>query len=89
MVSNHFGIHQLKLQYLLLVNLRSKTIFLQQNCFFYSKFVQICASFDPKSGTSQEQDKCHHLRNASNHLNKAVKRTFIPGKEMSFNEGGI
>ncbi len=47
------------------------------------------AAFHPESRTSQEQDKCHQLTNAINHLNKAAKRTFIPRKEMSFNEGGI
>ncbi len=29
------------------------------------------------------------IENAINHLNKASKRTFIPVKEMSFDEGGI
>ncbi len=39
-----------------------------------------------ESGTSQEQDKCHQLRNEINHLNKAAKHAFDPGKEMS--DGG-
>ncbi len=46
-------------------------------------------AFHPESGTSQEPDKFHQLRNAIYYLNKAAKRTFTPGKEMSFNEGGI
>ncbi len=55
----------------------------------YSRVIQMRAAFHPESETSQEQDICHQLRNAIDHLNKAAKRTFIPGKEMSFNEGGI
>ncbi len=55
----------------------------------YSRFVQIRATFHPESGTSQEWDKCHQLRNAISHINKIAKCTFIPGKEMYFNEGGI
>ncbi len=55
----------------------------------YYWFVQIWAAFHPESGISQEWDKCHQLRNVINQLNKAAKLMFIPGKEMSFNEGGI
>ncbi len=55
----------------------------------YSIFVQIHAAFHPESGTSQEQDICNQLRNAINHLDKAVKHTFITEKEMTYNDGGI
>ncbi len=55
----------------------------------YSIFVQICAAFHPESGTIQEQDICHQLRNAINHLNMAAKNIFILGKEMFFNESDI
>ncbi len=60
-----------------------------KNYMCYSRFIQIHAAFYPEDGTSQEWDKCHQLRNAINHLNKAAKHTFIPGKEMSLDEGGI
>ncbi len=53
-----------------------------------SRSVQIHAVFYPESGTSWKWDKCHQLWNAINHLNKEAKHTFIPGKEMSFNEDG-
>ncbi len=55
----------------------------------YSKFVQILAALHPESGTSQEQDKCHQLRNAIKHLNKTAKCKFVLEKEMSFNEGDV
>ncbi len=55
----------------------------------YATIVQICATFHPESGTSQEQYKCHQLRNAINHLKKAAKHTFVLGKEMSFDEDDI
>ncbi len=89
MVSSPYGIQQLMLQYFLPVNLSSTTIHLGQKYMSYSRFVQIGVAFHPESGTSQEQDECHPLRNAINHLNKAAKRTFIPGKEISLDEGGI
>ncbi len=54
----------------------------------YSR-LKICAAFHPESGTSQEWDKCHQLRNAIHHRNKTAKHTVTLGKEMSFNEGGI
>ncbi len=55
----------------------------------YSRFVQIPAAIHPESGTSKEGDKCDELRNAIKHLNKAEMHTFVPGKEMSFEEGGV
>ncbi len=55
----------------------------------YSRFVQICVAFQQESGRNQEQDEFHQLRNAINHLSKGVKHTFIPGKEMPFDEGSI
>ncbi len=55
----------------------------------YFRFVQICVLFYPESGIRKEGDKCHQLRNAIKHLNKAALCTFIPGKEMSFTKGNI
>ncbi len=54
----------------------------------YSRFVQICATIHPESGTSKNQDKCHQLRNAIKYFNKAAKCKFVSGKEVSFNKGG-
>ncbi len=54
----------------------------------YSRFLQICAPFHIERGQNKEDDKCHQLWNAKN-PNKAAALTFIPGKEMSFDEGGI
>ncbi len=55
----------------------------------YFRFAEICAAFHPESGTSHEQEKCLQSRNSINHLNKEAKHTFVPGKEMFFDEGGI
>ncbi len=55
----------------------------------YSGFIQICATFYPESKKSKDGDKCHHIQNAMKHRNKAITWTFIHGKEMSFDEGGI
>ena len=34
-------------------------------------------------------DKCHQIRHALNTLNHASYKTFIPGHDVSFDEGGI
>ncbi len=34
-------------------------------------------------------DKCHQIRHALNTLNKASSSTFIPGIDLSFDEGGV
>ncbi len=53
------------------------------------RFKEICASFHPELGTSKVGDKCHQLRHALNTLNAASMRTFIPGIDLSFDEGGV
>ena len=53
------------------------------------RFKQIRASFHPELGTSKVGDKCHQLRHALNTLNAASMRTFIPGIDLSFDEGGV
>ncbi len=55
----------------------------------HSRLIQICAIFYPEIKKSTEGDKCHQIQNAIKHLNAAAAWTFIPGKEMSFDEGGI
>ncbi len=54
----------------------------------YSRFIQIHAAFHPESGTNQEGDKCHQLKNEIKHLNKIAMCTFVPVKKISFDEGG-
>ena len=53
------------------------------------RFKQIRASFHSEVGTSKVGDKCHQLRHALNTLNAASMRTFIPGIDLSFDEGGV
>ncbi len=55
----------------------------------YSRFVQIHAAFHPESRYKAEEDKCHQLRIAITHFNKAAMHTFIPGRELSFDEDSI
>ncbi len=45
----------------------------------------------PESSDSKKGDEYHQLRDANTitHLNKAASRTFIPGREMSFEKGGV
>jgi hypothetical protein len=47
------------------------------------------AAFHPEIGYSKIGDKFHQLRHARNTLNQASYKTFIPGINMSFDEGGV
>ncbi len=40
-------------------------------------------------GSSTINNKCHQLHCATNVVNNAAKKTFIPGRNMSFGEGGF
>ena len=53
------------------------------------QFKQIRAAFHPETGQSRIGDKCHQLRHALNTLNSSSYRTFIPGKNLSFDEGVV
>ncbi len=53
------------------------------------RFRQIRAAFHPENGVSVVGDKCHQLRSSIKSLNEYAKRTFILGRECSFDEGGI
>ncbi len=44
----------------------------------HSRFVQVHATFHPKSVTRKEGDKFHQWRNAVEHLIKAAKQRFVP-----------
>ena len=57
--------------------------------FSFSRFQQIRAAYHPEVGQSKSGDKVHQLRYALNCLNTASKRTFVPGLDLSFDEGGI
>ncbi len=47
----------------------------------YSRFVQIHTPFHPESGTRQEWDKLHQLRNAINHLKKQPSIHLFQGRK--------
>ncbi len=53
------------------------------------RFKQIRAAFHPETGTSTIGDKCHQIRHALNTLNTASLKTFTPGINLSFDEGGV
>ena len=55
----------------------------------YKHFLQIRAAIHPEDGTSEIGDKCHQLRAAIQFLNGHAKKSFILGRELSFDEGGI
>ncbi len=55
----------------------------------FRRFVQIRVAFHPESTKNKLDDKCHQIRYALQKLNSASARCFIPGKELSFDEGGI
>jgi hypothetical protein len=57
--------------------------------FSYGRFIQIRAALRPEFGDSNISDKCHQLRTAINYLNNHAKKCFIPGRFLSFDEGGI
>lgn len=53
------------------------------------RFRQIRAALYPEIQKTSVQDKCHQLRASILSLNEHAKRSFILGKECSFDEGGI
>jgi hypothetical protein len=53
------------------------------------RFLQIRAALHPEIGVSDIGDKCHQLRAAIQSLNQAAKKSFILGRQISFDEGGI
>ncbi len=55
----------------------------------YKRFLQIRAAIHPEDGVSDIGDKCHQLRAAIQFLNDHAKKSFILGRELSFNKGGI
>ena len=44
---------------------------------------------ETEDGISEISDKCHQLRAAIQFLNEHAKKSFILGRELSFDEGGI
>ena len=57
--------------------------------FRVSGFQQIRAVFHPEIEKSTTGDKVHQLQYVLNYLNTALKRTFVPGLNLSFDKGGI
>ena len=57
--------------------------------FTLGRFQQLRAAFHPEVGESRVGDKVHQLRYALNCLNSSSRRTFIPGMDLSFDEGGV
>jgi len=53
------------------------------------RFLQIRAALHPEIGVSDIGDKCHQLRAAIQSLNQAAKKSFVLGRQISFDEGGI
>ncbi|KAL3800369.1 hypothetical protein HJC23_003665 [Cyclotella cryptica] len=53
------------------------------------RFLQIRAALHPEVGASDIGDKYHLLRAAIQSLNEHAKKSFILGREISFDEGGI
>ena len=60
-----------------------------KNYFTLFRFKQIRAALHPEVGASSIGDKCHQLRFGINQLNAAARRTFVPGANLSFDEGGV
>jgi hypothetical protein len=52
-------------------------------------FLQIWATLHPEDGVSEIGDKCHQLRAAIQFLSEHAKKSFILGREILFDEGGI
>ena len=52
-------------------------------------FKKIRAAYHPEVGTSEIREKCHQLHYGINLLNQALKATFVPGPNISFDEGGV
>ncbi len=55
----------------------------------YVWFVKIYAAYHPENGNTKDRDKCQQLRNAITDLNKAIIRTFVLGREVSFDTGDV
>ena len=53
------------------------------------RFKQIRSAFHPEPGFALDGDKCHQLRYVINKFNETAMHTFIPGIDMTFDEGGI
>ena len=52
-------------------------------------FCQIHAALHPEIGSSTIGDRCHQLHASIESLNAHAKRSFILGRQCSFDEGGI
>ena len=50
---------------------------------------KIPSAFPPKPHLATTGDKCHQLCYAINKMNDTAKLTFIPGIDLSFDDGGI
>jgi hypothetical protein len=60
----------------------------------YARFIQIHACicpelYDPSNEDKEKRDKCYQLRAAIESLNYHAKKTFVPGRYLLFDEGGI
>jgi hypothetical protein len=53
------------------------------------RFIQICAALHPEIVESEIEDMCHQLHAAIQFFNSHTKKTFIPGRYLSFDDGGI
>jgi hypothetical protein len=54
------------------------------------RFQQIRAAFQPENKAARlGGDKCYQLRSALNDLSTASRRTFVPGGNLAFDEGGV
>jgi hypothetical protein len=51
--------------------------------------LQVRAALHPEDGDLGIDNKCHQLLSAIQHLNEHTRKTFILGRECSFDEGGI
>jgi len=54
----------------------------------YKFFLQIRAALHSEDGVLEIGNKCHQLRAAIQFLNEHAKKSFILGREISFDEGG-
>ncbi len=55
----------------------------------FRRFAQIRASFHPQTTDDKLNNQCHQIRYGIQKLNTVAKRCFIPGKELSFDEGSM
>ncbi|CAB9508431.1 unknown protein [Seminavis robusta] len=54
-----------------------------------NRFRQIRAAFHPETKVPNDTDKCYQLRHAIDTFNTHVKSTFVIGRDLCFDEGGI